>query len=41
MAPMVEGMIQIVNEGSAVTINYSCKDDAGNNITGSVKGILK
>ena len=41
MAPMVEGMIQIVNEGSAVTINYSCKDDAGNNITGSVKGNLK
>ena len=41
MVPMVEGMIQIVNEGSTVTINYSCKDDAGNNITGSVKGNLK
>ena len=39
MAPMVEGMIQIVTEGDVVTINYSCKDDAGNNITGSVKGI--
>ena len=41
MAPMVEGMIQIVNDGGAITINYSCKDDAGNNITGSVKGNLK
>lgn len=41
MAPMVEGMIQIVSEGNSVTINYSCKDDAGNNITGSVKGNLK
>ena len=41
MAPMVEGMIQIVNEGGNITINYSCKDDAGNNITGSVKGTLK
>ena len=39
MAPMVEGMIQIVTEGDVVTINYSCKDDVGNNITGSVKGI--
>ena len=41
MAPMVEGMIQIVSEGNSVTINYSCKDDAGNNITGSVKGNRK
>ena len=41
MAPMVDGLIQIVTEGNAVTINYSCKDDAGNNITGSVKGNLK
>ena len=41
MAPMVEGMIQIVSEGNSVTINYSCKDDAGNDITGSVKGNLK
>ena len=41
MAPMVEGMIQIVSEGNSVTINYSCKDDAGNNITGSVKGNIK
>lgn len=41
MAPMVDGLIQIITEGDAVTINYSCKDDAGNNITGSVKGNLK
>ena len=41
MAPMVEGMIQILNESGAITINYSCKDDAGNNITGYVKGNLK
>ena len=41
IAPMVEGMIQIVTEGNTITINYSCKDDAGNNITGSVKGNLK
>ena len=41
MAPMVEGMIQIVTEGNTITINYSCKDDAGNNITGSVKGNRK
>jgi hypothetical protein len=40
MAPMVEGMIQIVKDGNAITINYSCKDDAGNGITGSVKGNL-
>jgi hypothetical protein len=38
MAPIVDGMIQIVTEGDVVTINYSCKDDAGNGITGSVKG---
>ena len=41
MAPMVEGMIQILNESGAITINYSCKDDAGNNITGYVNGNLK
>ena len=41
MAPMVEGMIQIEQDGSNITINYSCKDDAGNNITGSVKGALQ
>ncbi len=41
MAPVVEGMIQIATEGNTVTINYACKDDAGNDITGSVKGDLK
>lgn len=40
MAPIVDGMIQIVKDGNAITINYSCKDDAGNDITGSVKGNL-
>ena len=41
MAPIVDGMIQIVTNGNAITINYSCKDDVGNNITGAVKGNLK
>lgn len=41
MAPITEGMIQIITEGNTITINYSCKDDAGNNITGSVKGALQ
>lgn len=41
MAPMVGGMIQVVTDGDAITINYSTKDDAGNNITGSVKGNLQ
>ena len=40
MAPMVEGALQIVVEGDAVTIHYGCKDDAGNAITGSVAGTL-
>lgn len=38
MAPMVGGMIQILCDGDTITINYSCNDDAGNNITGYVKG---
>lgn len=41
LAPMVEGMIKLESEGNAITITYSCKDDAGNNITGSVKGSLQ
>ncbi len=41
MAPITEGMVQIITEGNDITINYSCKDDAGNNITGSVKGTIK
>jgi hypothetical protein len=35
---MVGGMIQLVSDGNTITINYSAKDDAGNNITGYVKG---
>ena len=38
LAPMVGGMIQLVSDGDTITINYSCNDDAGNNITGYVKG---
>ena len=41
LAPMVDGMVQIITEDNDITINYSCKDDAGNNITGSVKGTIK
>lgn len=41
MAPMTKGMIQITKDGINITINYSCKDDGGNNITGSVKGTLQ
>ena len=41
LAPMVGGMIQLQSDGDTITINYSCKDDAGNNITGSVKGTIK
>ena len=38
MAPMAEGVIQLVVEGDNLRIEYGCKDDAGNNITGSVSG---
>ena len=41
MAPIVEGIIQIAQDGTKITLNYSCKDDAGNNITGSVSGALQ
>ena len=41
MAPMSSGMIRITTEGNAMTIELGCKDDAGNNITGSVKGNIK
>lgn len=40
MAPMGEGAIRIVVEGDSLTIEYGCKDDAGNNITGSVAGTV-
>lgn len=41
MAPFSEGLIRITTEGDTMTIELGCKDDAGNNITGSVKGNLK
>lgn len=39
-APMTEGAIRLATSGSTLTIEYGCKDDAGNNITGSVSGTL-
>ena len=41
LAPMVGGMIQLTTENNTLTINYSAKDDAGNNITGYVSGSLE
>lgn len=41
MAPLSSGMIRITTEGNAMTIELGCKDDAGNNITGSIKGNIK
>ena len=41
MAPMSSGMIRITTDGNAMTIELGCKDDAGNNITGSIKGNIK
>ena len=41
MAPMSGGIIRITTEGNAMTIELGCKDDAGNNITGSIKGDIK
>ena len=38
MAPIVDGVVQIVVEDNPATINYSAKDDAGNKIEGSVSG---
>ena len=38
MAPMAGGILRLTTEGEALTIEYSCVDDAGNNITGSVSG---
>lgn len=38
MAPITEGVIRLATSGSTLTIEYGCKDDAGNNITGSVSG---
>jgi hypothetical protein len=41
MAPLSGGIIRITTEGNTMTIELGCKDDAGNNITGSVKGNIK
>lgn len=41
MAPLSGGIIRITTEGNTLTIELGCKDDAGNNITGSVKGNIK
>ena len=41
MAPLSSGMIRITTEGNAMTIELGCKDDGGNNITGSIKGSIK
>lgn len=38
LAPMYEGIIRITSDGSVMTIEYGCKDDAGNNISGKVAG---
>lgn len=37
-APLNGGMIRIATEGDNLTIEFGCKDDAGNNITGTVSG---
>lgn len=41
MAPMIGGVVQILNNGDGTaTINYSCNDDAGNDVTGTVTGTV-
>lgn len=40
MAPMGDGIIRLTTSGNTLTIEYGCKDDAGNNITGKVSGAL-
>ena len=39
-APMQEGAIRLSTSGNTLTIEYGCKDDWGNNITGSVSGTV-
>lgn len=39
-APMTEGAIRLATSGNTLTIEYGCKDDAGNNISGSVSGTV-
>lgn len=38
LAPMYEGLIRISTQDGTMTIEYGCKDDAENNITGTVSG---
>ena len=38
MAPVVDGLIQIIVDGDTATINYSASDDGGAKIEGSVSG---
>ena len=39
-APMNEGAIRLSTSGNTLTIEYGCKDDWGNDITGSVSGTV-
>jgi hypothetical protein len=41
MAPLSSGMIRITTQGNTMTIELGCNDDAGNAITGTVKGNIK
>lgn len=41
MAPLSGGIIRITTDGNTMTIELGCNDDAGNNITGSIKGNIK
>ena len=41
MAPLSGGIIRITTEGNTMTIELGCNDDAGNAITGTVKGNIK
>lgn len=38
MAPIVDGLIQIIIDGDTATINYSASDDGGAKIEGSISG---
>ena len=38
LAPLCEGAIRVTTEGDVMTIEYGCKDDAGNNFVGKVSG---
>lgn len=40
MAPMCVGLIRLNTVGDVLTIEYGCKDDADNNITGTVSGTV-